>query len=92
MDFEKLKTIALAATIAVAVIGVLFAVIIKKILGKIISLLLAAVLVFFVWQQRNHIVSYAQDVRNGACSVQQTFFFIPVKLPADWCAGPAAKD
>jgi len=83
--------------IAVAVVGLLLAILIKKILGKIISLLVAAVLVFLGWQQREKVVSYADDVKGKACSAAEgavdnattqkatTFLGIGISLPAGWC-------
>lgn len=84
--------------IAIAVIGLLLAIVIRKILGKIISLLVAAVLVFIGWQQREKVISYADDVRGKACTSAvgavdnattdkaTTFLGIGISLPAGWCS------
>lgn len=87
MDLENLKTIAIWATVAFVVVGLIAAIIIKAVIGKIISLVLAAVIVFFLWQQRGKVESYAQDVRGDVCSSQPSFFGITVDLPAGWCRG-----
>lgn len=89
MDLNTIKTVALWVLIAIAVIGILLAIVIKKIIGKVISLVLAAVLVFFCWQQRARVVSAADDLKGHACATSDgmpSFFGIDVKLPADWCA------
>jgi threonine/homoserine/homoserine lactone efflux protein len=98
VDLETIKTVALWAIIAVAVIGLVLAIVIKKILGKIISLLVAAVLVYIGWQQREKVVSYAEEVRGKACESAAgavdnpttaratTFLGIGVSLPAGWCS------
>lgn len=80
-----MKAVALWATVAFVVIGLLAAIIIKKVIGKILSLVIAAVIVFFLWQQRGQVESFANDVRGQACAQQPSFFGITVSLPADWC-------
>ncbi|WP_353648981.1 hypothetical protein ABLG96_19535 [Nakamurella sp. A5-74] len=87
MDLENVKTIAVWATVAFVVIGLLAAIIIKKVIGKIISLVLAAVIVFFLWQQRGKVESFANDVHGDICSSQPSFFGISVDLPTGWCTG-----
>lgn len=98
MDLETVKTVALAAIIAIAVIGLLLAIVIKKILGKIISLLIAAVLIFIGWQQRDKVVTYAEQVQGKACTSADgainnantqkatTFLGIGISLPDGWCS------
>ena len=89
MDLNTVKTVAMWALIAFAVVGILLAILIKKIVGKIISLVLAAVLVFFCWQQRDKVTSAATDVHGKACSTAEqhmpSFFGITVSLPSGWC-------
>lgn len=90
MDIDTLKTVAMWALIAVAVVGILLAIVIKKIIGKIISLVLAAVLVFLCWQQREKVLDAGNDLKAGACSTagadMPTFFGISISLPGDWCS------
>lgn len=89
MDIDTIKTVAMWALIAVAVVGILLAIVVKKIIGKIISLVLAAVLVFFFWQQRDKILDYGNDLKASACSVVDgdapSFFGLTVKVPGDFC-------
>ena len=87
MDLENLKTIAIWATVAFVVIGLVAAIIIKAVIGKIISLVLAAVIVFFLWQQRGKVESYVDKARSGVCSSQPSFFGIDVELPDGLCKG-----
>lgn len=79
--------------IAVAVIGIFLAIVIKKIIGKIISLVLAAALVFFCWQQRDKVLNAADELRDTACSQSSTaeadlpsFFGFDISVPDDWCS------
>lgn len=89
MNLDTVKTVAMWALIAIAVIGILLAIIVKKIVGKIISLVLAAVLVFFCWQQRDKVLNAGADLKAKACSTADaempSFFGIKVSVPADWC-------
>ena len=71
--------------IAIAVVAVVAAILIKKIVGKIIVLVLAAVLIFVGWQQRQHVIDFANGVKDGACGQSVTFLGVDVALPADWC-------
>lgn len=90
MNIDTIKTVALWALIAIAVIGILMAIVVKKIVSKVISLVLAAVLVFFCWQQRDKVTDFGDDLKAKACSTAASadapsFFGISVKVPADWC-------
>lgn len=85
MHPENVKTIAIWATVAFVVIGLVAAIIVKKVIGKIISLVLAAGIVFFLWQQRGKIESYANEKKNEVCSSQPKFFGISVDFPG--CPG-----
>ncbi len=71
--------------IGIAVIAVVAAIMIKKIVGKIIVLVLAAILIFVGWQQRQHVIDFANSVKNGACDQSVTFLGVHVALPDDWC-------
>lgn len=89
MDIDTIKTVAMWALIAIAVVGILLAIVIKKIVGKIISLVLAAVLVFFCWQQRDKVLEAGDDLKAKACRTADaqmpSFFGISVSVPDDWC-------
>ena len=98
MDLQTVEDVVLWGVIIVAAVGLLLAILIKKIIGKIIALLVAATLVFVGWQQRDKVLDYAQEVAGDACNaatgtVDPTvadntpeFLGIKVSLPADWCA------
>ncbi len=76
------------ALIIIAALGILLAIVIKKIIGKIITLVIAAVLVFFCWQQRDRVVNAADDLKAQVCSGSEdlpSFFGIEVSAPEDWC-------
>ncbi len=81
LDVSTIKSTATWMLIAIAVIGVVLAIIIKKIVGKIITLVLAAVIVFFGWQQRGRVVDYAKDAHTSACLSHPRFFGIDVTYP-----------
>ena len=90
MNLDTIKSVALGTLIGIAVVGVLLAIVVKKIVGKIISLVLAAVLVFLCWQQRDKVLEAGAHLRAEACATAHsdppTFFGIRVTVPADWCA------
>ncbi len=98
VDLETVKTVAMVAILAIAVIGLLLAIVIRKIIGKIIALVVAAVLVFVAWQQRDKVVSYADEVRGQACDSASgavdnpttreatSFLGIGISLPDGWCS------
>ncbi len=88
MELNTVKTVASWGIVGFVVVGLLVAIIVKKVIGKIISLVLAAAVVFFVWQQRGHVEDYANDVRNKVCTAEPSFFGIDVKLPIYWCQRP----
>jgi len=76
--------------LAIGVIGVVAAIIIKKIVGKIIALVLAAVLIFIGWQQRQKVIDFANSVKEETCAASTTFVGIEVSLPESWCAPASA--
>ena len=84
-----LSTIASTAPwvlLGIGVIGVLAAIVIKKIVGKIIALVLAAVLIFIGWQQRQKVIDFANGVKDETCTASTTFVGIEVSLPESWCS------
>lgn len=89
MDIDTIKTVAMWALIIIAAAGILAAIVIRKIVGKIISLVLAAVLVFFCWQQRDRVLDAGNDLKAKACTTADaklpSFFGISVTVPDDWC-------
>lgn len=85
LDLQTIKSTAMWVLIAIAVVGLVLAIIIKKIVGKIVTLVVAALIVFFGWQQRAKVVDYANrtqgDVRSSICASHPTFFGIQVSYP-----------
>ena len=71
--------------LAIGVVGVVAAIVIKKIVGKIIALVLAAVLIFIGWQQRQKVIDFANSVKDETCASTTTFVGIEVSLPESWC-------
>jgi len=98
VDLQTVEEVVLWGVVIVAALGLLMAILIKKIIGKIIALLVAATLVFVGWQQRDKVLDYAQQVSTDACNsvtgtVDQTvtdntptFLGVEVSLPDDWCS------
>lgn len=78
LDYTTIKNTALWVLIAIAVVGIVLAIIVKKIVGKIITLVLAAVIIFFGWQQRARVVDYYD---SHACTSSPHFFGIAVTFP-----------
>ncbi|SDO47155.1 hypothetical protein SAMN04515671_1043 [Nakamurella panacisegetis] len=81
LDLQTIKNTAMWALIGIAVIGIVLAIIIKKIVGKIIILVLAALIVFFGWQQRSKVVDFGNHLQTSACKSHPTFFGIDVTYP-----------
>lgn len=81
LDVSTIKTTAMWVLIAIAVVGLVLAIIIKKIIGKIITLVLAAIIVFVGWQQRSKVVDFANHVQTSACASHPKFFGIDVTYP-----------
>ncbi|GGM08404.1 hypothetical protein [Nakamurella endophytica] len=85
LDYSAVKDAAPWALVAVAAVGVVVAIVIRKIVGKILTLVLAAALVFFGWQQRDRVMDWAgstaSGVRSGACASQPSFFGVDVSFP-----------
>ena len=81
LDVSTIRTTALWVLIIVAVVGVALAILIKKIVGKIITLVVAALIVLFGWQQRGRVVDYAKQQHTAACASHPKFFGIDVTYP-----------
>ena len=85
IDFETIQRSTVWVLIAIGVVGVLAAIVIKKVVGKIIALVLAALLIFFGWQQRQRVIDFANSVKDTTCASSTTFVGIEVTLPDSWC-------
>lgn len=85
LDLQTIKSTAMWVLIAIAVIGLVLAIVIKKIVGKIITLVLAAVIVLFGWQQRSKVVDFGShlqgNLQSAACKAHPNFFGINVTYP-----------
>ena len=85
INLETIQSTAPWVLLGIGVIGVVAAIVIKKIVGKIIALVLAAVLIFIGWQQRQKVIDFANSVKDETCSASTTFVGIEVSLPESWC-------
>ena len=85
IDFETIQRYTVWVLIAIGVVGVLAAIVIKKVVGKIIALVLAALLIFLGWQQRQKVIDFANSVKDTTCASSTTFVGIEVTLPDSWC-------
>ena len=81
LDLSTIRSTSTWVLVAIAVVGLVLAIIIKKIVGKIIVLVLAAVVVLFGWQQRSRVVDYATSVHSSVCESHPRFFGIDVTYP-----------
>ena len=86
INLNTIQSTAPWVLLGIGVIGVVAAIIIKKIVGKIIALVLAAVLIFIGWQQRQKVIDFANSVKDETCAASTTFVGIEVSLPESWCA------
>ena len=82
LDVSTIRTTVLWVLIVVAVVGVALAILVKKILGKVITLVVAALIVLFGWQQRGRVVNYANTLHSSACESHPTFFGLAVTYPS----------
>ena len=85
LNLDTIQSTAPWVLIGIAVVAIVLAIIIKKIIGKIIVLVLAAILIFIGWQQRQHVIDFANSVKDDACDQSVTFLGVDVALPDDWC-------
>jgi disulfide bond formation protein DsbB len=90
INLSAIQSTAPWVLLGIGVIGVVAAIIIKKIVGKIIALVLAAVLIFIGWQQRQKVIDFANSVKDETCAASTTFVGIEVSLPESWCTPAAA--
>lgn len=86
IDLGTVQTTVVWVLVAIALVGLLGAILLKKLLGKVVVLVLAAVLVLVLWQQRQHVLDVADQVKATGCQFTPTFLGIQVSLPASWCA------
>ena len=89
INLSTIQSTAPWVLLAIGVVGVVAAIVIKKIVGKIIALVLAAVLIFIGWQQRQQVIDFANSVKDETCAASTTFVGIEVSLPESWCTPPA---
>jgi len=85
VGLDTVKHLATWGIVTFVVIGLLLAIIIKKVVGKVISLVLAAIVVFVLWQQRGSVENRANEVRDKLCAAEPAFFGVDVALPDGWC-------
>lgn len=85
VQLQTIQSTAPWVLIVIGVIGIVAAIIIKKVVGKIIALVLAAVLIFIGWQQRQKVIDFANSVKDSTCSTSTTFVGVEVSLPDSWC-------
>ena len=86
LSLETIQTTAPWVLIGIAVVAIVLAIIIKKIVGKIVVLAIAAVLIFIGWQQRQHVIDFANSVKDETCATSTTYLGIEVSLPDSWCS------
>lgn len=86
IDLSTIRTTLVWVLVAIGVVGLLGAILLKKIIGKLVVLAVAAVLVLVLWQQRQQVLDLANELKNTGCGMTPTFLGIQVSLPASWCA------
>ncbi|MGZ4553957.1 MAG: hypothetical protein ACXVGN_10235 [Mycobacteriaceae bacterium] len=80
MDLETAKTAGLVLLAVLLVGGVLLAMVIRKIIGKILVLVLAVAAAGSVYSQRS-------GLSDQVCQAEGHFFGVSVSIPADMRAG-----
>ena len=90
INLSTIQSTAPWVLLGIGVIGVVAAIVIRKVVGKIMALVLAAVLIFIGWQQRQQVIDFANSVKDETCAASTTFIGIEVSLPESWCTPAAA--
>jgi len=90
LELATVRTSAPWLLVAVTVVALLLAIVVKKIIGKIFVLVLAAVVVLVGWQQRSTVIDFATDLQVSACASHPTFFGLEVSYPG--CPAPSPVD
>ncbi|MEO9222228.1 MAG: hypothetical protein ABI251_10735 [Mycobacteriaceae bacterium] len=80
MDLEAAKTTGLVLLAILLVGGVLLAMLIRKIVGKVVVLVIALVAAGFVYSQRS-------SLSDKVCQARGDFLGVSVSIPADVRAG-----
>ena len=80
MDLEAAKTTGLVLLAILLVGGVLLAMLIRKIVGKVLVLVIALVAAGFVYSQRS-------SLSDQVCQARGDFLGVSVSIPADVRAG-----
>lgn len=80
MDLHTAKTVGIVLLVVLLVGGFLLAMLIRKIIGKLLVLALAVVAAGFVYAQRS-------NLSDHVCQAQGHFLGISVSVPADVRAG-----
>lgn len=78
LDSNRITTIAVGATVALVVIGLLLGLIVSALIGRVLILVVVAVLAAVVWQQRGAI----QD-KVDKCQLSGSFFGVHWQAPKD---------
>jgi hypothetical protein len=90
---DSIRSSALIVVLALAAVGILLAVVVQKVVVKIVGLVVMAGLALLVWNQRASIQSCADKVKNQALSAQGvtktqcTFLGFKVDVPLDKLKG-----
>ena len=92
IDLNTIQSTAPWVLVGIGVVGVVAAIVIKKIVGKIIALVLAAVLIFIGWQQRQQVIDFANSVKDETCARRPPSSAIEVSLPESWCTPAPVPD
>ncbi len=83
---EQMQNIAVAVVLALAAVAVLCAILVKKLVGKLIALAVLGLLVGLVWAQRANLADCAEQVQQEATSPQDgqaacSVFGVEVDVP-----------
>lgn len=78
LDSNRITTIAVGATVALVVIGLLLGLVISALIGRVLILVVVAVLAAVVWQQRSSI-----EDKVSKCHLSGTYFGVHWQAPKD---------
>jgi hypothetical protein len=78
LNAQDITKVGVIVIVALVVIGALLSIVITALIGRLIILMIVAVLAVFVWQQRGHV---KDQINTHKCDLNATFFGVHLDAP-----------
>jgi c-di-AMP phosphodiesterase-like protein len=75
---DDITKVGVIITIALVVIGLILSFVVTALIGRVIILVVLALLIAFVWQQRGHV---QDEINAHKCNLHATFFGFHLDAP-----------